>query len=311
VVCLKVTNVRISEKILTDTDKLAKKHGLNRSEIIRQALTVYLHLVENAGTMLRSAAFQVKPGQIGYTRRGDVSILRIPTGHAIVVGSTSSGAVGPKELDKVKVKGRVLGKFLARVALMDVAATGAYPLLLSVTLGVEKEPTGNEILEGIKNEASLLGLEPNQVIMENTEDNFSTQQTGAGLTVVGFANEEDLRLGKTMPGDLLVAVGKPKVGEEVLSAEVKSEIADLRNVTLLTQKKWVHDIMAVGTFGIAHEARMMAFAVGRQLRFVEGVGLDLEKSAGPATVVLVTLSPEKLEDLKVLLKVVTVIGEII
>ena len=38
---------------------------------------------------------------------------------------------------------RFWGKFLARVALMDVTATGAFPLLLSVTLGVEKEPTGN------------------------------------------------------------------------------------------------------------------------------------------------------------------------
>ena len=59
--------------------------------------------------------------------------------------------------------------FLARVALMDVTATGAFPLLLSVTLGVEKEPTGNQIIEGIKREARSIGLDPNQVIMENTE----------------------------------------------------------------------------------------------------------------------------------------------
>ena len=69
---------------------------------MRQALTVYLHLVENVGTMLRPLAFQVKPAQITYTRRGDVSILKVPTGHAIVAGSTSSGAVGPKIMDKVK-----------------------------------------------------------------------------------------------------------------------------------------------------------------------------------------------------------------
>ena len=147
---MKVINVRLSGKIVSDIDKLAKKHDLNRSEVIRQALTVYLHLVENVGTMLRPISFQVKPAQITYTRRGDVSILKVPTGHSIVVGSTSSGGVGPKSMDKVKVEGRILGKFLARVALMDVAATGAFPLLLSVTLGVEKEPTGREILEGIR-----------------------------------------------------------------------------------------------------------------------------------------------------------------
>jgi hypothetical protein len=309
---MKVTNVRLSDELIADTDELAQKHGLTRSEVIRQALTVYLHLVENVGTMLRPLSFQVKPAQITYTRRGDVAVLKIPTGHAIVVGSTSSGAVGPKSMDEVKVEGRVLGKFLARVALMDVVATGAFPIMLSATLGVEKEPTGTQILEGIRKEAEILGLEPNQVMMENTEENFATTQTGVGLTAVGFANEEELRLGKTRPGDLLVAIGKPKVGSEVLPAEVKGEIADLKNVTWLSQKKFIHDIVPVGTFGIAYEARMMAHAVGRQLKLVEGAKLDLEKSAGPATVVLVTLDHEKLEDLTSLLRKPTmVIGKII
>ena len=309
---MEIINVRLPDKILSDIDKLAQKHSLSRSEVMRQALTVYLHLVENVGTMLRPIVFQVKPAQITYTRRGDVSILKVPTGHAIVVGSTSSGAVGPKIMDKVKVEGRVLGKFLARVALMDVIATGAFPLLLSVTLGVEKEPTGNEILEGIRRETRSLGLDPNQVLMENTEDNFETVQTGAGLTVVGFANEDELRIGKTSPGDLIVAVGKPKVGDEVILAEVKGEIADLKNVTQLSQKKYVHDIAPVGTFGIADEARMMAYGVGRQLKLVEVKGLDLNKSAGPATVVLATVDKERLEDLMSLIsKPINVVGEIL
>jgi selenophosphate synthetase-related protein len=215
-------------------------------------------------------------------------------------------------MDKVKVEGRVLGRFLARVALMDVTATGAFPLLLSATLGVEKEPTGNDILDGIRREARSIGLDPNQVIMENTEDNFETVQTGAGLTVVGFANEEELRLGKTSPGDLIVAIGKPMVGDEVILAEAKGEIADLKNVAQLSQKKYVHDITAVGTFGIADEARMMAYAVGRQLKFAEVQRLDLNKSAGPATVVLATVDKEMLEDLTSLIrKPINVIGEIL
>ena len=309
---MEIINVRLPDKIISDIDKLAKKHSLSRSEVMRQALTIYLHLVENVGTMLRPIVFQVKPAQITYMRRGDVLILKVPTGHAIVAGSTSSGAVGPKIMDKVKVDGRVLGKFLARVALMDVIATGAFPLLLSVTLGVEKEPTGNEILEGIRREARSLGLDPNQVLMENTEDNFETVQTGAGLTVVGFANEDELRIGKTSPGDIIVAVGKPKVGDEVILAEAKGEIADLKNVTQLSQKKYVHDIAPVGTFGIADEARMMAFGVGRQLKLVEVQGLDLNKSAGPATVVLATVDKERLEDLMSLIrKPINVVGEIL
>ncbi len=277
---LKVTNVRLSEKIITDTDKLAKKHGLTRSEVIRQALTVYLHLIENVGTMLRPIAFQVKPGQITYMRTADVSILKLPTGQSIVVGSTSSGAVGPKPQDKVKVQGRVLGKFLARVALMDVAATGAFPVMLSLTLGVEKEPTGREILEGIRSEAMILGLEPNQVLMENTEDNFETIQTGAGLTVIGLANEEELRIGKTMPNDLLVAIGTPKVGAEVIPRRSKMRNRRPQKRPTPLPKKFVHDIVAVGAFGIAYEAKMLAYAVGRQLKLTDTPALDLKKSAG-------------------------------
>jgi hypothetical protein len=309
---MEIINVRLPDKVTSELDKLSKKHNLTRSEIIRQALTIYLHITENVGTMLRPIVFQIKPAQIAYTRRGDVSILKVPTGHAIVIGSTSTGAVGPKEMDKVKVNGTILGKFLGRVALMDVTATGAFPLMLSVTLGVEKNPTGNSILEGIRREARSIGLDPNQVLMENTEDNFETMQTGAGLTVVGFANEDELRIGKTCPGDLIVAIGKPKVGNEVISAEVKGEIADLKNVTQLSQKKYVHDISPVGGFGIASEARMMAYGVGRQIKLADVLDLDLNKSAGPATVILVTIDKEKLEDLTDLIpKPISVVGEII
>jgi len=304
--------VRLPDKLTSDIDKIAKKHNLTRSEVMRQALTIYLHLTENVGTMLRPIVFQVKPAQIAYTRRGDVSILKIPTGHAIVAGSTSSGAVGSKVMDKVKVEEHVLGKFLARVALMDVTATGAFPVLLSATLGVEKEPTGNAILEGIRREARSIGLDPNQVLMENTEDNFETMQTGVGLTVVGFANEDELRLGKTLPGDLVVAIGKPKVGDEVLAAEAHGEIADLKNVAQLSQRKYIHDIAPVGGFGIASEARMMAYGVGRQLKILEVQKLDLNKSAGPATVILATVDREKLEDLTALIpKPINVVGEIL
>ena len=98
----------------------------------------------------------------------------------------------------------------------------------------------------------------------------------------------------------------------MILAEAKGEVADLKNVVQLSQRKYVHDIAAVGTFGIADEARMMAFAVGRQLKFAEVRGLDLAKSAGPGTVVLATVDKEKLEDLTSLInKPINVIGEIL
>jgi selenophosphate synthetase-related protein len=308
---LNVINVRLPDKVVSNLENLAKQHDLSRSEVIRQALIVYIHFVENVGTLLRPTIFRVKPAQISYSTRGDVSIMKMPTGHAIVVGSSSLGGIGPKPMDYIKSSGLIVGKFLARVALMDVAATGAFPISVSVTLGVEKEPTGNTIIEGVRKEVKSLGLEPNQVIKENTEENFETTQTGAGITVVGLANEDELRLGKTVPGDLIVAVGKPKVGDEVIPAEARGEIANLKDVTSLARKSFIHDIVPVGSFGIVHEATMLAYSIGKQLKIHEQTELDVNKSAGPATVVLTTIDKQKLNELTYVTgKPVTVVGEI-
>ncbi|MCW4015140.1 MAG: ribbon-helix-helix protein, CopG family [Candidatus Bathyarchaeota archaeon] len=309
---MNVVNVRLPNKVVKDLEKLAKRHDLSRSEVIRQALIVYIHFVENVGTLLRPTTFRVKPSQISYVTRGDVSIMKMPTGHAIVVGSSSSGGVGPKPMDNIKTSGKIVGKFLARVALMDVAATGAFPISVSVTLGTEKEPTGNEIIEGIRKEVRELGLEPNQVIKENTEENFETTQTGAGITVVGLANEDELRLGKTRPNDLVVAIGTAKVGDAVIPAEARGEIANLRDVTALARKSFIHDIVPVGSFGIIREAQMLAYSIGRQLKMSENTELDINKSAGPATVVLTTMSKEKLDELSFFIrKPINVVGEIL
>jgi selenophosphate synthetase-related protein len=306
-----VVNVRLPSNVVKDLEKLAKRHDLSRSEVIRQALIVYIHFVENVGTLLRPTIFRVKPAQISYVTRGDVSIMKMPTGHAIVVGSSSSGGVGPKPMDNIKSSGKIVGKFLARVASMDVAATGAFPVSISVTLGVEKEPTGNQIIEGIQKEIRGLGLEPNQVLKENTEENFETIQTGAGITVVGLANEDELRLAKTVPGDLVVAIGEPKLGDEVIPAEARGEIANLKDVTALARKKYVHDIVPVGSFGIIHEAKMLAYSIGRQLKTDENTKVDLNKSAGPATVVLTTVDKKKVDELQFFIrKPINVIGEI-
>ena len=115
-----------------------------------------------------------------------------------------------------------------------------------------------------------------------------------------------------MPGDLIVAIGRPKVGDEVIAAEARGEIADLKNVMQLTQRKYVHDIAAVGGFGIASEAKMMAYGVGRQVKLFDVAGLDLNKTAGPATVVLATIDKDRLEDLTSLFsKPINVVGEIL
>ncbi|MCK4884900.1 ribbon-helix-helix protein, CopG family, partial [Candidatus Bathyarchaeota archaeon] len=67
---MNVVNVRLPNKVINDLENLAKRHGLSRSEVIRQALIVYIHFVENVGTLLRPTIFRVKQAQISYVTRG-------------------------------------------------------------------------------------------------------------------------------------------------------------------------------------------------------------------------------------------------
>jgi len=56
----------------------------------------------------------------------------------------------------------------------------------------------------------------------------------------------------------------------------------------------------------------MAYGVGRQLKLKDVDTLDLNKSAGPATVVLATIDKDRLEDLVSLIpKPINVVGEIL
>ena len=115
----------------------------------------------------------------------DISVFEINSNSVLVVGCDSAGGIGPKPLDKVKVSGYTLGKFTTRVALMEVLSVGAKPFCLTNALGVEPDPTGLEIVKGIKSEVSTLAL-PLEII-GSMEKTVKVQQTGIGVTVVGLA----------------------------------------------------------------------------------------------------------------------------
>ncbi|MCG0239041.1 MAG: alpha-ribazole kinase [Firmicutes bacterium] len=222
-------------------------------------------------------------------RRRDVTVLDLPGGVRLLVACDAAGGIGPKEQDRVRVSGYVLGRFTARVALMEIVAAGGRPLLLVNTACVEPEPTGKEILAGIEAEARLAGLGPD-AITGSWEKNIPTVQTGLGVTALGLAEGSPPG---AVAGDLIVAIGRPKVGDEVSLAD--PEIADLPLVLRLAKDPRVHDLLPVGSRGIAAEAEEMAGSAGLDLEWLEPQpGWDFRKSAGPATCVLAAVAPEDL-----------------
>lgn len=224
----------------------------------------------------------------------DVLIKYISRNKIIVVSCDSSGAIGPKKGDFLKVNGEVVGKFMVRSALMEVLATGAKPICVSCGLGVEPIPTGISIIEGIKEEMKKIGMCPEKDLAISTEKNFPTEQTGLGITAIGVVNKKGLRIGKSKRGDLIVSIGIPSVGMEVL----KNEVADLEDMLYLLSMNFVHGVIPVGSKGIIYESKVLAMESKLKLDFFNNIEVDIKKSAGPSTVILATIEEKYFEFLK-------------
>lgn len=239
-----------------------------------------------------AAAAPVAPAVARY---GDVSVLELPSGPRLAVACDSLGAIGPKEHDRVRVPGYVVGRFACRVPLMELLALGAGPFLVVCALCVEPEPAGAEIIRGARDELVAAGLDPAAALTGSTEKNVPTSQTGVGVTALGIVG--DLRWGRGRPGDLVVAVGRPKVGAAVRLDD--PELADIPALKAALACPACGDAVPVGSRGIGAEARDLARRSG--CGFVAaaepGVAIDLEASAGPATCFLVTVSTAGRADL--------------
>lgn len=143
---------------------------------------------------------------------------------------------------------------------------------------------------------------------------METNQTGMGITVLGICMEKELKIGKSLNNDLIVALGEPKVGSEVidaLKANARS-IVMVEDVQKLSKMVFVHEIVTVGHDGIKGSLEMMQSIAGYKYRMDEGMDIDIEKSAGPSTVVLITVEGKNMEMVKKSVKkLVQVIGRIL
>ncbi|TDX52999.1 AIR synthase related protein [Orenia marismortui] len=223
----------------------------------------------------------------------DISILKLDDEKILVVACDSAGGIGSKIEDKIKISNQIAGKFTARVALMELLASGAKPISIIDTLSVELEPTGKEIIAGIKEELFIVGIE--NLLTGSTEENITTVQTGIGVTAIGIATLDQLRLAISQKGDLIVALGLPKVGYQVV--EDRNQIADLELILKTLELDYIHEILPVGSKGISYEANVLAKSNQLNLELLNSE-LDLAKSAGPATVVLVSIAESDLLKLK-------------
>jgi hypothetical protein len=127
-------------------------------------------------------------------------------------------------------------------------------------------------------------------------------QTGVGMTAVGIAKSKDIIIGRSRSGDVVVSVGLPSVGEEVLENEGKGLIADTDDLLKLLSSNFIHSIIPVGSKGVRYEFGVLALESGLKPILAGSLEVDVKKSAGPSTVLLASLRRSKVNDLRALFK---------
>ncbi|NLJ60234.1 MAG: hypothetical protein GX338_04710 [Firmicutes bacterium] len=246
------------------------------------------------------------------SQRRDLTLVRLAGTFYLVIACDSDGGIGPKPNDTVPAPPELLGRFAARVPLMEMVASGARPLVLVDTLSVEMEPTGRQIIEGVRIEAHLAGMVGENVVTGSTEDNVPTTATGVGVTAIGIAEERQLRQGKSEPGDVIVCVGIPKSAPHDTVTIDDPEIADIPTAISISLIPHVRDILPVGSKGIHHEALQMAESAHLELELSPECRLDTAKSAGPSTCILASLPEASLSEFQdAISKPVSVVGGLI
>lgn len=180
---------------------------------------------------------------------------------------------------------------------MELLSIGADPIAISGTFSVEPKPTGESVIEGIRREAKHAHLN-NLRIVCSSEKNFKVKQTGIGITAIGIVSDSVIKIGRCERGDEVAAVGEPCVGREVIWAESNRRIADTLDVIKLRRSPLVHELIPVGSKGVLYEANVMAKASGLLFEPSVPPPINLEKSAGPATVLLVALPSGSLMRIK-------------
>jgi hypothetical protein len=243
------------------------------------------------------------------TRRArDLTLVNLDSKKTMVIACDSCGAVGMKEGDVLKVPSYYVGRFTARVALMEVLCTGAEVITVTDTVSCEMEPTGREIINGIEEELKSAGI-AEIALTGSTEENFQTSSTGLGVTVIGVADTSRLKVNNINTECSIVVVGIPKVGNEIV-LDSDPDIVNYEQIDKLLKDNEVHEIVPAGSKGILYEAKVLAESNGFKLNLKENIQTDIYKTCGPATVVIAAVSKKQVQHIHEGFRNVEVIGEL-
>lgn len=225
------------------------------------------------------------------SKKRDLSIIQINDTQSIIISCDAVGGIGLKTYDSIKLSPDLVAYYTARVALMEILSVGASLVTLVDTLSVEMEPTGEQMIKGIRRILDELQLDQS-TLNGSTEDLVPTVQTGIGVTAIGISETNQLKIACSQAGDAIYLLGIPKIGSEI-SYPFDSDLCSLANFKVLVQSPFIHEIIPIGSKGIAHEARVLAELNDFHVTLNNSQPVvDIQKAGGPASCVIFTM-PEQ------------------
>ena len=201
----------------------------------------------------------------------------------MIATTDNSGGIGEKPGDLVAVPDRITAYFAARVTLLEQWATRAEPITILIH-NFSGSDSWENYVAGVTDLFHEVGLEVPS-ISGSSETNMELVQSAMAVTMIGKRVEEPAT-GKVA----WFTYGTPLVGNEV--REQAEEIASVSLIHEAMKKEIIHQIWPVGSSGILEEVRLM---IGMKDARIETV-LDPLKSAGPSTVVLLTIPEAKIKE---------------
>ena len=232
----------------------------------------------------------------------DLTKIDLGNHYSLIIAADSDGGIGSMPADSVKCSEYDLGRFAIRVPLIEIFSSGAFPLAAFDMLTLPMEPHGIEIIRGIRAELAEAGLGMDFPLSGSTEDNIPTTMTGVGTLVLGLVKEEDLRPGKSQPGDQVFCLGLPKSGPDDLVSLEDDEIIKISELRKVTEVEGINDILPVGSRGVLYEARQLAALAGLHFIPVTQSAVNLHKSGGPSTCALISCPLDRLQKIQKLLR---------
>lgn len=267
---MKIVNLRLDEKIVKKLDEISSKLLISRSEVIRQALTLYISLIENIGFYFKPSVFSPKFDI--YEERNALSI-DLGNNISLSIFNISYGGIGEQADDWLKAPLEKVAEIVAFQIKVECICRFIQPLAVMISTGNELEYT-SKFLRLLRKHIKT------RIVLSENEEIAKTKQSFFNTSVIGWRDMNVKNIPKR--GDKIFLYGRILNGEELLNKDLP-DIRVFKSLAEKVRKKEVNSIIPVKGDGLLNACLYAASIAGGRLKFY----YNSDKGC-PATAVIVT-----------------------